>query len=169
MTHFILSSSFVIDARSVCVANTGANIGIACFTYSSSLGLKFIPPSFRALNLNLTTPPGNHQGPGQISFTPDNKGLVLVVKGRNPPVYLWPVTYVGNSLLLSQSPATSTPNGEDNFAFAFDSSSAFVLADTNPYGNISGLIVVNVDTSGGGSVSFGTPRYLLLPNLHGAC
>ena len=160
---------FEIDARSVCVANTGANSGIACFTYSSSSGLKFIPSSFRALNLNLTTPPGNHQGPGQISFTPDNKGLVLVVKGRNPPVYLWPVAYVGNSLVLSQSPATSTPNGEDNFAFAFDSSSAFVLADTNPYGNISGLIVVNVDTSGGGSVSFGTPRYLLLPNLHGAC
>jgi len=148
------------------VANTGANSGIACFTYNATTGLTLVPSSVQALSLGLTTPPGNHQGPGQISFTPNNTGLVLVVKGRNPPVYFWPGSDV---TALTKTPATSGPNGVDNFAFAFDTDSTLVLADTSPYNNGSGVIVVDLNTAGAGTVSFGTPNYFLLPNLQAAC
>ena len=154
------------DAQAACVANTGANSGIACFTYNATTGLTLIQSSVQALSLGLTTPPGFHQGPGQIAFTPNNTGLVLVVKGRNPPVYFWPGSDVA---AFTKTPATSGPNGVDNFAFAFDSDSTLVLADTSPYNNGSGVIVVNLNTAGAGTVAFGTPDYFVLPNLQGSC
>lgn len=67
----------------VCVATSGYNNGIQCFSYSSS-GLEMLDGTNRSLGLNLTTPPAFHTGPAQISFTPDGDGVVVSIKTANP-------------------------------------------------------------------------------------
>lgn len=168
----VLTSSLHVtlgsDANATCVANTGKVSTIACFNYSAS-GLSLISGSIRNLNLSLTTPPGHHMGPGQIAFTPDGSGLIVAVKGRNPPLYLFPVTLNGGTFSLSQTPAVSTSNGHDNFALAFDSSSTMVVVDTSPYRNGSGMIGVSFNTMGAGAIKFQTSKYMLIPNQKASC
>jgi len=146
----------------VCVTNSGASNGFACFTYNSS-GLF---PSHHginvSLNLSLTTPPGNHLGPAQISITPDGNALVVVVKGFNPPLYLY--------TLESKHLVQSTNMGSVNFAFVFDSDHSIVLVDASPYGNGSGIIQVNTqDTGRDPSITFATNNYFLIPGQSAAC
>jgi len=146
----------------VCVVTTGATNGIYCYTYDST-GLTPISGSWVSLGLNLTTPPISHMGPGQISFTPDGSGLIVVVKGFNPPVYIFSFS----SGSPGQTPATSASQGSVNFAFVF-SGSNIILVDAAPYGNGSGLVALSYSTSTP-SVTFTTPTYYLLPGQQASC
>jgi len=162
-------NTITANANSVCVANTGQNSTIVCYSYTAQ-GLTLLANTLRTLSLNLTTPPVSHTGPGQIAFTPDNTGLIVVVKGRDPPFYLFPVSYTGTTLSLAANPAVSSSGGTTNFDLAFDIDGSFVVVDTNPFSNSTpGANVVNVNTSGAGSINFATPEYLPLFGVGGAC
>jgi len=147
-----------------CVVNDGANNGLRCFTFSSS-GLTVTAGSDRSFGLNLTTPPASHTGPAQISFTPNGDALVITNKGMYPPVML----YTFSNGMPGNTAVTSTDNGMVNFGFAFGSTGSFVLTDAAPYGNGSGIIVVNQQATGTPSVTFATPGYYVIPNQQAAC
>ncbi|KAI0322742.1 hypothetical protein OF83DRAFT_424985 [Amylostereum chailletii] len=78
----------------LCVLNTGAVAGIACYSVSDS-GLQNQGQSTRHFDLNQTTPAnGPINTASQIIFTEDEQNLVVAIKG-NPPArgYLavWPL------------------------------------------------------------------------------
>jgi len=104
-------------------------------------------------------------GPGQISFTPDGTGLVVVVKTFQPPVYL----YTFSSGVVGSIPSLTSDYGAVNFAFVFEpSSNDVVLVDANPYGTGSGVIVVDVSPATQ-TVSFAWPQYYIIPGQSAAC
>jgi len=147
-----------------CVTNSGIQNGFSCLKFNSS-GLFPIPGRNISSNFNLTlgTPPGNHLGPGQISFTPDGLSLVVVVKGFNPPLYF--------RNLESQELVHSTNKGSVNFAFAFNSDGTIAVVDVSPYNNAStGIIGVRIeDNPRDPRLTFDSTNYYLIPNQAGAC
>jgi len=158
--------SVTANDKFVCVTNSGAVNGFCCFPYTST-GISNISSSCRSFGLNLTTPPANHKGPGQISFTPDNSGLIIVIKGFNPPVYLYTIDSAGTT---STFPAVSAAGGSVNFAFVFDQSAGtVVLVDAAPYNNGSGIIVIDYSCTGVGNINFATPNYYLIPSQVASC
>jgi len=147
--------SLTAYGNTLCVINGGARNGIRCFTITSS-GLVF-QVDLR-LNLTLTTPPANHMGPAQISFTNNGDALVVSVKGLNPPVWVFPY-YKG---VISKG--FSTPaHGAVSFGFTFDTDDTVILTDASPYNNGSGLILINPSTA-----SF-LSNYYLIPGQNAAC
>jgi len=145
------------------VVNTGAMNGLYCYMYSST-GLSPISTSWRSFNLSLTTPPATHKGPSQLSFTPDGKALVVVIKGLNPPVYI----YTFSNGQPGQTPGMSASEGSINFAFVFSPSGDIILVDAAPYNNGSGIVALSYSTSTP-SVAFTTSNYYLIPNQKSAC
>jgi len=142
----------------LCVVNGGARNGITCFKITPS-GL--VSPSSISLKLNLTTPPPDHVGPAQISFTTNGAALVISAKQLNPPVMLFPINNGVPSAGVS-----SISHGAVSFGFAFDSDGTILLTDANPYGNGSGLILL---TPSADSITFVTPNYFLIPGEMAAC
>lgn len=116
----------------ICAAMSGApNASFACFTFTAS-GMTPIANGLVALNDSLTTPPASHTGPGQISFTPDGSGIILIDKTPptvNQPPYLLYSVNAGTNTPSSMPVAVSGVSGAVNFAGAFDASGSFVVAD----------------------------------------
>jgi len=116
--------------------------------------------------LALTTPPISHMGPAQIAFTPDGLALIVSIKGMNPPVLMYPFA---NGMPAASALNTSN-NGNVNFGFAFQgSTTTFVMTDAAPYGNFSGIIVVDANTGYTPSVAFPAQTYFLITNQTAAC
>ncbi|KAF8635312.1 hypothetical protein AX17_003951 [Amanita inopinata Kibby_2008] len=69
----------------LCVSNTGRISNVNCFSFGSRTGLTPLPNTTRSLCLSQTTPPsGPADTSSQIRFSPDDKQLVLSVKGLAP-------------------------------------------------------------------------------------
>jgi len=134
--------SVAANSNKVCAANSGVKNGIQCFTYSAITGLTPIANGFNSLGLTLTTPPVSHTGPAQISFTPDNKAIVVSIKGANPPVVLFDQLNNGTTISASLPILGMVP-----FGFTWDTDGTMVLTDAAPVGTFGGIQLVSVDTA----------------------
>ena len=84
--EFPMSVSLSTVLNQACVANSGAQAGIACFSMSSVKGLTALDTSLRAFNINQTTPPVRPTNTvSQTFFNADSTALITTVKG-NPAV-----------------------------------------------------------------------------------
>ncbi|KAF8635306.1 hypothetical protein AX17_003954 [Amanita inopinata Kibby_2008] len=83
----------------LCVANTGKINNVNCFRVHRRGGLSPLQNTMRPLGFNQTTPPSAPtETTGQITFTPDDKQLLVSVKGVPNPGYLaiWDVREDGS-------------------------------------------------------------------------
>ncbi|KAF8636864.1 hypothetical protein AX17_003207 [Amanita inopinata Kibby_2008] len=82
---FPTSLTFNKAEDALCVLNTGTISNINCFKFDLRTGLTPLPNTTRALGLNQTTPPlGPADTGSDIQFSPDDKQLILTVKGQPP-------------------------------------------------------------------------------------
>jgi len=146
-----------------CVTNSGVNNGLRCFTFSST-AITPIAGSDRSFGLTLTTPPVSHTGPAQISFTKDGTGIVVSIKGANPPILLWSIS----NGVPSANPVNSTQLGNVPFGFTFDTDGTMVLTDAAPVGTTGGIELVALNTATL-SVTFLLPAFFLIPTQNAAC
>jgi len=155
--------SLTANSNAVCVANSGIQNGLRCFSYNAN-GLTPIAGSDRLFGLNLTNPPVSHTGPAQISFTADGLGLVVSNKGANPPLFL----YSFSNNVVSTNATQSAAIGMVPFGFTFDMDGTVVLTDAAPVGTNGGLMLVGVST-GNNSLTYLLGQFFLLPNQNAAC
>jgi len=149
-----------------CVVTSGVSNILRCYTFNST-GLYVIATSDRSLGLSLTNPPISHTGPGQVSFTPDCKALVITVKTATPPVMAYSIDSNGNT---GANPVQSTVMGMVPFAFVFDTDGSIVLVDAGPTGTYSGIIDLTITTNPSAlAVSFLTTNYYLIVNQSASC
>ncbi|KAJ6540222.1 hypothetical protein B0H10DRAFT_1412878 [Mycena sp. CBHHK59/15] len=73
----------------VCVLNGGKKNGISCYKFDDKKGLVALKNTIRSLKLNQTTPAtGPSNTASQIIFSPDEKKLIVSVKGNSGPGFL---------------------------------------------------------------------------------
>ncbi|KAF8635311.1 hypothetical protein AX17_003950 [Amanita inopinata Kibby_2008] len=83
----------------LCAVNTGKINNVNCFTLDCARGLTPLPNSSRSLGFNQTTPPtAPAHTASQIAFTPDDKQLVLTIKGypASGSLVIWDVNKDGS-------------------------------------------------------------------------
>jgi len=110
--EFPMSVAVSTALNQACVANSGAQAGIACFSMSCS-GLTPLDTSLRPFNLNQKTPPvGPTNTVSQTFFNADSTALITTVKG-DPTVNntgflsIFPV----NNNTVSTQETRSSPSG----------------------------------------------------------
>jgi len=153
-------NSVVINSKgtTVCVLNGGAVNGVNCFTVHPVLGLVPKPNTQRFLNVTQTTPPTGPLGSlSTIVFSPDEKKLLVAVKGldatTNGFVAAWSIASDGS---LSKDHVKSFPDDAGRVPFTLvniPGTNAYVSADptvgfiTWDFGNSTSLSATGVSTT----------------------
>jgi 6-phosphogluconolactonase (cycloisomerase 2 family) len=76
-----------------------------------------IPTWHRALGLDPDAAPQFNYTPGQISFTPDGRKLIVTTKSNTDSLVVFDVNRLG---AVAAHPTTTTASGTDPFSFVFD-------------------------------------------------
>eukprot|EP01118_Nematostelium_gracile_P016508 TRINITY_DN6853_c0_g1_i1.p1 TRINITY_DN6853_c0_g1~~TRINITY_DN6853_c0_g1_i1.p1 ORF type:complete len:425 (+),score=133.79 TRINITY_DN6853_c0_g1_i1:71-1276(+) len=153
-----------------CVVNGGAKDGIQCYTFSET-GLVPIAGANVTFGFGLTTPPTNPQGPAQISFTADGKGLIVSNKQMANGVASIPIMmYTFDGTTIGSTRYAAPAQGNVPFGFTVDGDGDVVLTDANPYkAGLSGVQLLSVATTGTPSISWSLPAYMNLTGEKDAC
>ena len=118
-------NSIAVHGNLVYVANAGGAGSVSGF---SILGQHVvpIPGSTRSLGLDDTNPPNFHDGPGQVTFSPNGSELLVNTKEATNSI---DVFQVGPSGYLSAAPTVTPDDSSGPFAFAFTPSGQLVVAE----------------------------------------
>ncbi|KAK2767807.1 hypothetical protein FQN54_003966 [Arachnomyces sp. PD_36] len=151
MGEFPVSVDISTKLSQACVANGGAQAGVACFSMDTQAGLQPLDCKARQFNINQSTPPVGPEGTvSHTFFNSDETALLTTVKG-NPatgdPGFLsmFPI----ENGQVSMQDVQSSPNGT---AVLFGSTNipgtSNILATDASFGGA----VINIDGSGQGQV-----------------
>lgn len=121
-------NSIAVRGNLVYVANAGGAGSVAGFSISGQ-HLVPIPGSTRSLGLDSTNPPNFHDGPGQVTFSPNGSELLVTTKLSTNSI---DVFQVGRSGLLSTSPAVTPDDGNGPFSLTFTPSGQLAVAEVVP-------------------------------------
>ena len=118
-------NSIAVHGNLVYVANAGGAGSVSGF-WIVGRHVVPIPGSTRSLGLDSTNPPNFHDGPGQVTFSPDGSELLVNTKLATNSI---DVFQVGPAGYLSAAPAV-TPDGSNGpFSFATTPSGQLVVAE----------------------------------------
>jgi 6-phosphogluconolactonase (cycloisomerase 2 family) len=121
-------NSVAVRGNLVYVANAGGAGSVSGFSISGQHVVP-IPGSTRSLGLDSTNPPNFHDGPGQVTFSPNGSELLVTTKLSTNSI---DVFQVGRSGLLSTAPAV-TPDGSNGpFSLTFTPSGQLAVAEVVP-------------------------------------
>lgn len=149
--------------------NGGASNGIQCFKLAAN-GLTVISTAAVDFGFKLTTPPSN--GPAQVSFTMDGKGLIVSLKLFNATANQSPLmrfSFDSAALTIGKTPAVTSTQGKVPFGFTFDGTDgSIVITDAAPFidNNDGGVQLVTVSTT---AITFALSSYVRLNNQAAAC
>ncbi len=118
-------NSIAVHGNLVYVANAGGAGSVSGF---SILGQHVvpIPGSTRSLGLDDANPPNFHDGPGQVTFSPNGSELLVNTKEATNSIDVFQVGPSGN---LSTAPTVTPDDSSGPFAFAFTPSGQLVVAE----------------------------------------
>jgi 6-phosphogluconolactonase (cycloisomerase 2 family) len=118
-------NSIAVHGNLVYVANAGGAGSVSGFSIVGQLVVP-IPGSTRSLGLDDTNPSNFHDGPGQVTFSPNGSELLVNTKEATNSI---DVFQVGLSGLLSAAPTVTPDDSNGPFAFAFTPSGQLVVAE----------------------------------------
>ena len=118
-------NSITVHGNLVYVANAGGAGSVSGF---SIFGRQVVPlpGSTRSLGLDDANPPNFHDGPGQVTFSPDGSELLVNTKEATNSI---DVFQVGPSGYLSTAPTVTPDDSNGPFSFAFTPSRQLVVAE----------------------------------------
>ena len=121
-------NSIAVHGNLVYVANAGGAGSVSGFSIFGQHVVP-IPGSTRSLGLDNTNPPNFHDGPGQVTFSPNGSELLVTTKEATNSI---DVFQVGPSGLLSTAPTVTPDDSNGPFSFAFTPSGQLVVAEVAP-------------------------------------
>ncbi|MFF0191190.1 lactonase family protein [Streptomyces sp. NPDC005244] len=116
-------ASIAVHGRIAYVMNAGGQGSIRGFEITGE-GLRPLPGSYRSLGLDNKGIPLFSSSPGQVSFTPDGRNLVVTTKSANT-VEVFPMK--GNGLPAVDAPVVNKSAGGVPFAITFDATGKRML------------------------------------------
>ena len=121
-------NSIAVRGNLVYVANAGGAGSVSGFSIVGQHAVP-IPGSTRSLGLDSTNPPNFHDGPGQVTFSPNGSELLVTTKLSTNSI---DVFQVGPSGLLSTPPAVTPDDSNGPFSLAFTPSGQLAAAEVAP-------------------------------------
>ena len=121
-------NSIAVHGNLVYVANAGGAGSVSGFRIFGQYVVP-IPGSARSLGLDDANPPNFHDGPGQVTFSPDGSELLVTTKEATNSI---DVFQVGLSGYLSAAPVVTPDDSNGPFSFAFTPSGQLVVAEVAP-------------------------------------
>jgi 6-phosphogluconolactonase (cycloisomerase 2 family) len=118
-------NSIAVRGNLVYVANAGGAGSVSGFRIIGQHVVP-IPGSTRSLGLDDTNPSNFHDGPGQVTFSPDGSELLVNTKEATNSIDVFQVGPFG---LLSAAPVVTPDDSSGPFAFAFTPSGQLVVAE----------------------------------------
>lgn len=144
--EFPVSVTLSSVLKMACVANSGAEAGIACFSMDSTTGLKPLDTTLRVIDLGQTTPPvGPTNTVSHILFNEDSTALLTSVKG-DPPANrtgFLSVFPVANGAVSTQDTRSSPAGTAVLFGAALIPGSKKILVTDASFGSATFDISVN--------------------------
>jgi 6-phosphogluconolactonase (cycloisomerase 2 family) len=117
-------NSITVHGNLVYVANAGGAGSVSGFWIFGQHVVP-IPGSTRSLGLDDANPPNFHDGPGQVTFSPDGSELLVNTKLATNSIDVFQVGLAG---YLSAAPAVTPDDSNGPFSFAFTPSGQLVVA-----------------------------------------
>ena len=121
-------NSIAVHGNLVYVANAGGAGSVSGFSIFGQYVVP-LPGSTRSLGLDSTNPPNFHDGPGQVTFSPNGSELLVTTKLSTNSI---DVFRVGASGYLSTAPTVTPDDSNGPFSFAFTPSRQLVVAEVAP-------------------------------------
>ena len=118
-------NSIAVHGNLVYVANAGGAGSVSGFSIFGQHVVP-IPGSTRSLGLDDTNPSNFHDGPGQVTFSPNGSELLVNTKEATNSIDVFQVGPSGN---LSTAPTVTPDDSSGPFAFAFTPSGQLVVAE----------------------------------------
>ncbi len=118
-------NSIAVHGNLVYVANAGGAGSVSGFSIFGQHVVP-IPDSTRSLGLDDTNPSNFHDGPGQVTFSPNGSELLVNTKEATNSIDVFQVGPSGN---LSTAPTVTPDDSSGPFAFAFTPSGQLVVAE----------------------------------------
>jgi 6-phosphogluconolactonase (cycloisomerase 2 family) len=118
-------NSIAVRGNLVYVANAGGAGSVSGFSIVGQHVVP-IPGSTRSLGLDSTNPPNFHDGPGQVTFSPNGSELLVTTKLSTNSI---DVFQVGLSGLLSTAPTVTPDDSSGPFSLAFTPSGQLAVAE----------------------------------------
>jgi len=118
-------NSIAVRGNLVYVANAGGAGSVSGFSIVGQHVVP-IPGSTRSLGLDSTNPPNFHDGPGQVTFSPDGSELLVTTKLSTNSI---DVFQVGPSGYLSTAPTVTPDDSSGPFSLAFTPSGQLAVAE----------------------------------------
>jgi hypothetical protein len=121
-------NSIAVRGNLVYVANAGGAGSVSGFSIFGQHVVP-IPGSTRSLGLDDANPPNFHDGPGQVTFSPNGSELLVNTKEATNSI---DVFRVGPSGYLSAAPTVTPDDSNGPFSFAFTPSGQLAVAEVAP-------------------------------------
>jgi 6-phosphogluconolactonase (cycloisomerase 2 family) len=121
-------NSIAVHGNLVYVANAGGAGSVSGFWIVGQHVVP-IPGSIRSLGLDSTNPPNFHDGPGQVTFSPNGSELLVTTKLSTNSI---DVFGVGPSGYLSTAPAVTADDSNGPFSLTFTPSGQLAVAEVAP-------------------------------------
>jgi 6-phosphogluconolactonase (cycloisomerase 2 family) len=118
-------NSIAVRGNLVYVANAGGAGSVAGFSIVGQHVVP-IPGSTRSLGLDSTNPPNFHDGPGQVTFSPNGSELLVTTKLSTNSI---DVFRVGASGYLSAAPTVTPDDSSGPFSLTFTPSGQLAVAE----------------------------------------